>query len=212
MRYEDVMKGKFIVFEGIDGCGKSSQSEKLKEYLENKGVKIWLTKEPTDGQTGQLLQRIQAGEFKDYFTNPDDFARFMSYLYAADRVGHDQQIREHLEAGEWVICDRYKYSTYAYNYNEMSYGIVKDKFMCPDLPIFINIPVKEAFNRIDRRGKKREIFEVESFLNGVVEHYNFLEELCHIDGLGTKEEVFERIKNLVDSKLGKFIPLHMASD
>lgn len=241
------MRGRFIVFEGIDGSGKSSQAELLKEYLESIGIKVWLTKEPTDGQTGILLQRIQAGEFKEYFKDSVDFARFMTYLYAADRVGHDQQIREHLEAGEWVICDRYKYSTYAYNYNEwISYDVFHDNFLNPDLPILIKIPVEEAINRIDSRvkkaeikemkkllseavedldsprkeaftlmkmpvedyvfnkPKKREIFETEEFLNKVFDHYDSCEDLYYIDGTGTREEVFERVKKLVDSKVGKY--------
>ena len=196
------MSGKFIVFEGIDGSGKSTQAELLKEYLEEKGIKVWLTKEPTDGQTGQLLQKIQKGAFKDYFTDPAEFRKFMTYLYAADRVGHDQQIDQHLQNGEWVICDRYKYSTYAYNKMRLVSYEVFEHFGTADLPLFIKIPVDQALDRIHTRGKTEEIFENKKYLEGVNSNYEILvddDKLIEIDGTGAAEEVFGRIKKVVDN-------------
>lgn len=195
------MSGKFIVFEGIDGSGKSTQAELLKEYLEEKGIKVWLTKEPTDGQTGQLLQKIQKGAFKDYFTNPDEFRKFMTYLYAADRVGHDQQIEQHLQSGEWVICDRYKYSTYAYNNMRLVSYEVFNHFGTADLPLLIKISVDQALARVHTRGKTEEIFENKEYLEGVSSKYETLVndgKLIEVDGAGTAEEVFSRVKKVVD--------------
>ena len=196
------MSGKFIVFEGIDGSGKSTQAELLKEYLESKGLKVWLTKEPTDGQTGQLLQRIQSGEFKEFFKDPEDFRRFMTYLYAADRTGHYQQIKEHLDNDEWVICDRYKYSTYAYNFSyfDLSYSVYMD-FPDPDLPIFVDIPLEDALSRINSRGKEKEIFEKADYLSNVIDRYDRLidaKSLKIVDGRGSIDEVFNRVKELVE--------------
>lgn len=196
------MSGKFIVFEGIDGSGKSTQAELLKEYLESKGFKVWLTKEPTDGQTGQLLQRIQSGEFKEFFKDPKDFKRFMTYLYAADRTGHYQQIKEHLDNNEWVICDRYKYSTYAYNYSDfnLAYSVYMD-FPDPDLPIFIDVPLEDALSRINSRGKEKEIFEKSKYLLGVINKYDGLldtKSLKIVDGRGNVNKVFNRVKELVE--------------
>ena len=195
------MAGKFIVFEGIDGSGKSTQATLLADYLKSRGINVWLTKEPTDGQTGQLLQRIQHGEFKEFFKDEQSFNKFMTYLYSADRVGHYQQIKEHIENDEWVICDRYKYSTFVYNQTDLSLEIFDD-FDGPDMAIFIDIPTELALERINSRSKSKEIFETQDKLKEVDNRYDFLASLKlfkAISGIGTVEEVFERIRNLIEN-------------
>lgn len=198
---------RFIVLEGLDGSGKTTQAEMLKDFLESKEQKVWLTSEPTDGCTGELLKRIQRGEFKQYFKRQLDFNRFMAYLYSADRVGHYQKIEEHLDNGEWVICDRYKYSTYAYNNpgDIVSYSLLDD-FKNPLFPFYLDIPVSKALERINQRNSKLEIFETKTYLENVAFNYSVLcqrNELIHIDGDRSKEEVFSDLKNIVSGCIKK---------
>lgn len=101
----------FITFEGIDGCGKSTQSSLLRGYIEGKGGKVSLTHEPGDGgETGALIRRaILLEEMK----NTDPLAEL--FLFCADRVSHvEKVIMPRLKAGETVISDRFFDSTVVY--------------------------------------------------------------------------------------------------
>ncbi len=156
------MRGKFIVFEGIDGCGKSTQAKLLSQSLKSAGFDARLTAEPTDSPCGRLIREALAGRYQ---ASPSELAA----LFLADRIHHNTEtqsgIAAMLEDGVCVICDRYYYSSLAYQGMSADYGWVKGMnlncpdIVKPDLCIFLDIPVDVSLSRIQKRGGETEIFE-----------------------------------------------------
>lgn len=155
--------GKFIVIEGLDGCGKSTQAALLCRQLEARGVSVLHTAEPTTGETGKFLRRILAGEVSCH-------AATVAALFAADRVEHNLSpdgIQAHLQKGSWVVCDRYYYSSMAYQGIEADFNWVKrlnvenPYIRKPDCCLFLEAPAEVCLSRIQagRSADSREIFE-----------------------------------------------------
>ena len=166
-------RGKFIVFEGIDGSGKTTHARILKERLEKEGKKVFLTVEPTHGEAGTLLRRCLTGEAD----LPEDA---ISGLFMTDRIDHIKDPKDgilaHLERGEWVISDRYYFSSFAYNsvYSPMDWVIsinaMARELLRADVTFFLDIP-PEVFNeRIRERGKV-DRYENTEMLRVVRENY-----------------------------------------
>ena len=105
------MKNRFIVVEGLDGSGKSTQIKMLKEYLESKGEKVYMTAEPSEGRIGKTLREMLSEDI------PTDMY-FQAGMFLADRIDHctnpENGIKKMREEGYKVISDRYYYSTFAY--------------------------------------------------------------------------------------------------
>ena len=166
-------RGKFIVFEGIDGSGKTTQARILKERLENAGKKVFLTVEPTHGEAGTLLRRCLTGEAD----LPEDA---ISGLFMTDRLDHIKDPKDgilaHLERGEWVISDRYYFSSFAYNsvYSPMEWVIsinsVARETLQADVTFFLDIPPEAFGERIRSRGTV-DRYENTEMLRTVRENY-----------------------------------------
>lgn len=169
-------KGKFIVFEGGEGSGKSTQLELLAGYLEAKDIPLWTTKEPGGTTAGQKIREIVL-----HGTAINKTAELL--LYAADRANHVEAIKEYLDSGYWVLCDRFTWSTIAYqgcgrghsleliNYlNDLSCQGLK-----PDWTILLDIDPKIGLARKYKQGETNK-FEAESleFHNRVREGYKQL--------------------------------------
>ena len=167
-------KGKFIVFEGIDGSGKSTQMELLAESLRKRGIKVRLTLEPTYGLVGETLHRILSGEIK---ADP----KVTAALFVADRLDHitnpKDGILKSLEEGETVLCDRYYFSSYAYQSTEVpGEWVVGANKLCvgtlkPDATVFIDISPQTAMNRIIANRDTLEIYETEEKLTRIRKSY-----------------------------------------
>lgn len=148
-------KGKFIVFEGTDGSGKSTQMKLLGKYLSEKGEECYLTHEPTDSPFGSLLRSCMSGRI-----DADEHA--IAALFAADRLDHITNpvngIRAKLEAGVTVLCDRYYFSSFAYNggFVPLDWVVELNKpameMLRPDLIVYIDLPPEESMKRVFRRG------------------------------------------------------------
>lgn len=145
----------FITFEGIEGSGKSTQCRLLKEYLEYRGQKVSVTREPGWGAMGKLIRHLILEE-KELDIHP----LTELYLFCADRVQHVQDfIMPRLKDGEVVICDRYFDSTIVYQ----GYGRQLDLYtvkklaeastlkLVPDITFLLNLPVREGLMRLDLR-------------------------------------------------------------
>lgn len=105
-------EGKFIVFEGIDGAGTTTQSERYAAFLGRQRRVVHVTHQPSDGPVGSLLRLGLAGRLKLGASNQ---AQCMALLFAADRLDHvAHEIEPHLRDGAAVICDRYDLSSIAY--------------------------------------------------------------------------------------------------
>ena len=160
-------KGFFIVFEGVDGSGKTTQIEMLREFFIDKGYKVNLTKEPTEDSIGSLISEYRKS--KDRSLTPETEA----LLFAADRLEHGKWIKETLEKGEIVISDRYIHSSFAY---QGAAGVELDwirslnrRAFKPDMVILLDINPDSSLERVSHRD--RTVFEENIYLKTVRELY-----------------------------------------
>lgn len=199
--------GKFIVFEGIDGSGKSTQMKMLAEKLEKMGIKCRRTLEPTFGLVGGVLHDILSGKIK---ADP----KVTAALFVADRLDHilneKDGLLKSLKQGETVICDRYYFSSYAYQSVEVPGDWVVDaNRLCadtlkPDCTIFIDISPQTAMDRIVKNRDRVELYETEERLTQVRTAYfdafrKMKDSECVkiIDGERTADEIAEDIQRYV---------------
>lgn len=154
--------GKFIVFEGIDGAGKSTQVALLKERLEAMGRRVSVTAEPTSYESGKALRQALSGRIKRTECE-------MAAMFVLDRIAHNTHPTEGIDAlcenGCDVISDRYYYSTLAYQGQTTDYGWVKamnkgcPRIRRPDLCIYLDLTPEQSLARISGRGEAVEIYE-----------------------------------------------------
>ena len=145
----------FIVFEGIDGAGTSTQIKKL---IERDTTRFVPTAEPTSNETGKFLRRMLGGEFTvDEKTN--------AYLFAADRCEHifgKGGVQELCESGKIVVSDRYFFSSMAYQ--SVSCGeelpkLLNSPFPLPEYLFYFVINPEISLGRVNARGEHKEIYE-----------------------------------------------------
>ena len=152
---ENMILKNFIVFEGIDGAGTSTQIKKL---VEREPERFVATAEPTGGETGRFLRRMLGGEFEvDEKTN--------AYLFAADRCEHifgKGGVKELCEAGKIVVSDRYFFSSMAYQSVSCGEGLprlLNSTFPLPEYLFYFVINPEISLGRVTARGEKKEIYE-----------------------------------------------------
>lgn len=143
-------RGRFIVLEGLDGAGTTTQGALLAERLRAEGLEVELTKEPTDGVIGVIARAFTDGRMR---LEPETVA----LTFAADRIEHTVEIRALLEAGTWVVSDRYVASSLAY---QVSQGLpfewvrtLNSRAMEPDATVFVDTTVEECVARLAARGE-----------------------------------------------------------
>ncbi|MEM3205090.1 MAG: dTMP kinase [Candidatus Micrarchaeaceae archaeon] len=208
----------FIVFEGIDGSGKTTQAKALSAYLASKGIKCFLTKEPTNGPIGRFIRQNAAGIAGSFVKVNKSIANkevdsmlinqfAMQALFVSDRLYHIEQfIKPKLKSGYTVISDRYILSTIAYG---MAAGISKGWLVAlnrgliePDVTLLLDISPAVALKRIGARGSKKELFEKELFLSKAQRAYLKLAKTTRgcivIDAEESKDEVAQEIKAKID--------------
>lgn len=159
---QEVLPGKFIVFEGLDGADTLSHAEKLSEWLEKQGCRTYLAREPTAGPIGSLLRLHIDKRLKI----PNEA---IALFFAADRMDHlyrqDTGIIQLLREGQYVVCDRYYLSSYAYQLHEPDIDFqwlrqINEKCIPPDLTLFIDVPTELCLRRItEQRGFHIELIE-----------------------------------------------------
>ncbi|HEY9851117.1 MAG TPA: dTMP kinase [Leptolyngbyaceae cyanobacterium] len=206
------MKNLFIVFEGVDGSGTSTQSSLLKDYFATQGYPAVLTCEPSNGPIGNLIR--QAMKKRVLFVNDSQkFDEQMAYLFAADR--HDHLYNEvdgvvKLLKDFTVISTRYYFSSLAYHWNTQEefefVSKLNEKFPRPDLVIYIDIPIELGLDRISDRTSK-DIYENQQKLAKVKGNYQQI--FAQYAGLalqvdGTKD------KYLIHEKIVEFIKKNFA--
>lgn len=198
----NVYPGRFIVVEGIDGSGKTTQAKRLVEELQKNGKKTIYTTEPTDGPIGQLIRKILKGEVKVARSS-------FQYLFSADRANHEGEIVQQLKDGVYVVCDRYFWSSVAYGisdtHEERDYYLtalsilsVYNRFLVPDATFYLKVSVGEALRRLSHMHKAQEIYEKKEKLEKISAGYEWLvekfpQEITVVDGERAVEEVTEEI-------------------
>ena len=159
---------KFVVFEGIDGAGTSTQIKMLKER--SQGKKIAFTAEPTKNSTGKFLRQILSGSEK---VSPQTAA----YLFAADRAEHlwgEGGIVDQTKNGLTVVSDRYLFSNLAYQgvtCGEDLPKLLNSPFPLPQLLLFFDISAQKSLERVEKRGEAKEIYESQKFLEDTAIRY-----------------------------------------
>ncbi len=193
MREHD-FPGKFIVIEGADGAGTTTQSKKLVEELD-----AYYTFEPTEGLVGRKVdEMISSGDYS---------ADAISLAFAADRLAHlEEEVIPKLESGETVVCDRYYHSSLVYQPALGSdFEWVKKlnrHALTPDLTVILDISADEGLSRVEKRGSDGNIFENLDFQSEVIERYRRLpdrldEEIHVVSGSDSIEDVFSRVLGVV---------------
>ncbi len=199
------LKGKFIVFDALDGSGQSTQIELLGNFLKGRGHDVLITKEPTkESEPGQRIRRILQKQEK---ASPADLQR----LFVDDRRWHlEQIILPHLEKdNSVVISDRYFLSTLCFG---MADGLdenwlweMNKGFLIPDFTIFLDVKPEICIARIEKRGDKRDLFEVKEKLDNAYKNYLYIlsklqnkTKVVIINGERQVKEVFQEVKNKIN--------------
>ena len=171
------MKGKFIVIEGIDGSGKTTQINQLSKWINGtdlipKNNQLVITREPGGTELGKAIRTLLLNTSREI--NPDSVAELL--LYAADRAQHvNQIIRPSLNKGDWVISDRFCGSTLAYQGygRNLDMKLIKDleiiatQGIYPDITFLLDISVDESIKRRSSRKNDRIEQEGREFLSNV---------------------------------------------
>lgn len=192
-------KGMFIVLEGLDGSGLSTQSGFLKKYFENKGYEVVATKEPTrQSEWGKKINRVLD---KEESVTPAELQK----LFVKDRRWHlENVILPAIEEGKIVISDRYLFSTIAFGSIACDFDWlveINKNFPLPDATFIIKVGPEMCLDRIGKRGEGFKHFERLESLSKSLEAYLKMPELFEkvylVNGEPAKERVFEDIKTLL---------------
>lgn len=194
-------QGKFIVFEGLDGSGSSTQSELLAKWFKERGEKVLLTKEPTNNIIGGLIRGQLTHDWK---TGPE----CLQLLFAADRAHHlEREIIPALDRGYNVISDRYFFSSIAFGSLEIDKEWLlklNEKFLEPDLTIFLKVSPQECVKRMEKSRFQLELFEEEQRLERVWKTYQWLanrfESAMIVNGEETPEKISQNIIEIVSRR------------
>ena len=201
---KNIYQGKFIVFEGLDGSGLSTQAKLLKEYLENRGIKTVLTKEPT--KNSSIASKIH--QVLSHQIEIDSLQ--LQKLFAQDRREHlENLIIPSLKEGKFVISDRYFFSSFAFGSEkeedlEKIIELNKD-FLMPDLVLLLKVRPKVCIERIKKRGEEIKLFEKEEKLEKVWKNYQKLVDMFDvikvIDGEQEIDKVQREVVGIVDKMI-----------
>jgi dTMP kinase len=194
-------RGWFIVFEGVDGSGKSTQIELLSMKLRDQGVDHVLEREPSDGGIGRFIRDY--AEAGNRYLQPESEA----LLFTADRFEHSKRIEETLEQGITVVCDRYYHSTLAY---QGAAGVdvpwLRDlqKFaLKPDLVLLLDVDPGRSLLRVS--GRTLTVFENRDYLSRVRDLYLVFAkegEMRLVDTGRPVDEVEAEVQRLVEELIG----------
>lgn len=159
-------RGMFIVLDGIDGSGKSTQAKLLEAWLKKRGEKVLMMHEPSsDSPLGKRIKRLVRERKKSISASK------WVELFSRERRYQMKGLKKALSEGKIVISDRYYYSTMAYQLDEKRWKAYAKKFVKPDLALILDLPIGEALKRINKKNAERHlriaVFERALFLSEV---------------------------------------------
>lgn len=212
-------RGRFIVLEGVDGSGTSTQASLLVSALRDQEFPVHQTREPSDGPVGVIIRQILTRRFVVPGRRGPSAPRMetMALLFAADRVDHlEAEILPNLNDGINIICDRYVHSSIAYqtltaskdDKNALDWVLsVNSRAEDPDLILVLDVPPEIATKRRELRGGAEEVYEEDSLQRRLAEFYASLPSrfpdhpIKVIDGSRSIDEIHKDCLSAVMEKL-----------
>jgi dTMP kinase len=208
-------RGRFVVIEGIDGAGTTTQSALLASRLRKDGLSVRTTREPSDGPIGTLIRQVLTGRV----VVPGGLApgwATMALLFAADRMDHvESEIEPFIAGGGVIISDRYDASSLAYQSTVSGRSgpsavdwirSLNEHALRPDITIVIELPADVAAVRRESRGEAAQLYEQHEVQRALAAFYTDLpkhmpkDRIVMVDGQGTVEEVAQRVFAAYSSK------------
>lgn len=203
-------RGKFITFEGCDGCGKSTQLRLFEEYLTKAGIPHIFTREPGGGKISEAIREILLNGKNSEMTDECE-----ALLYAASRVQHlHDRVEPALAQGKLVICDRYVDSSLAYQAYARGLGVdfitkinayALEQYL-PDITVFIDLTPQEAFLRKHGADENDRLEQAgTAFHERVYEGYKKIakenpERFVCVNGRQSPQEVFEEVLKILKER------------
>lgn len=205
-----MMNGKFITFEGCDGCGKSTQLRLLSEYLTREGIAHIFTREPGGGKISEQIREILLNGKNAEMTDECE-----ALLYAAARMQHlSDRVIPALNEGKLVVCDRYVDSSLAYQGYARGMGtefigsinkLALEKY-APDLTVFIDLTPEEAFLRKHGADENDRLEQAGmEFHRKVYQGYKAIakaypERIVCVNGRQTPQEIFAEVLSVLKER------------
>jgi dTMP kinase len=195
----------FITFEGVEGCGKSTQAKKLQQFFINNNIDVLLTREPGGTILGEKIRNILLDENNIMSSKTELLLNF------ASRIEHiAQKIKPAINNKQKVICDRFFDSTFAYQGHAMGLDLLQIKQLqeiaiddfAPDITFLIDVPIEVAFDRIKNRIDNNKYEAMDMNFHHKVRH-GFLDlaknnsRIFVIDGLKDEEFIANQIINII---------------
>jgi len=201
-------QGRFIVLEGIDGAGTTTQCGLLAKRLRKDGVAVRTTREPSDGPVGTTIRQILAGRIVGAGGRAPGWAT-MALLFAADRMDHvEAEIEPFVAQGGVIISDRYDASSLAYQSVSSGRGgeatvewirTLNKNARRPDITVVLDVPAELAVTRREARGDAAQLYEQNELQRALCVFYKDLQRhipndrVVVVDGAGTIEATAEKV-------------------
>jgi dTMP kinase len=204
-------RGRFIVIEGLDGAGTTTQCAELAKALRAAGRDVHVTNEPTGGPIGTLIRQALSGRLGLPNGAGALTPQTLALLFAADRVDHlAAEIEPALARGATVLCDRYVLSSLAYQGSQVGMPWVEainSQADRPDLTLFLNIELGVAAQRRTARGLAPELYETDEAQTRTAKQYRHAmllrekagERIVELDGGLAMHEVTRRALKAIEA-------------
>lgn len=208
-------RGFFVVLEGIDGSGTTTQLQRVRDVLVGRGLSVLGTREPTSGPVGTFLRQALERRLADEAGQSTELDwSALALLFAADRVDHvSREIAPALERGQVVLSDRYDLSSIIYQSATSPLGrdavdwlrTINSHAVRPDLTIVLRIDADVAAARRRARGGSAELYERDELQRRLAAHYLEAEtlmpgeRLTFVDAEGSQEEVTSAVIARIDA-------------
>jgi len=202
-------KGKFITIDGVEGAGKSTQIKFICDYLQAKGIKVTLTREPGGTDLGEKIRELLLSTKTKKMHSDSE----LLLMFAARNEHIHNKIIPTLERGDWVLSDRFTDASYAYQGGgrglsieriaQLEQWVLQD--FTPDMTLLLDIPVEQGMSRVESRGDKDRIeLEAMDFFERVRQAYIIRSEIYPqriklIDSSKTKEHTSNQIEKILAS-------------
>lgn len=196
------MSAKFVVIEGNDGSGTTTQAQMLTNYLCERGARVVQSAQPTKSPIGKEIRRLLAEPIQDQ----PQMLTCLALLFAADRMQHVHDvIATSIKSSDWIILDRYVLSSYVYQGLHVPLSFIKEinrYALVPDFTIVLDIDAHLSLERLRARASSSDFYETPEFLDEIRKRYISLSaenpgDTVVIDARGSMQEVHDAIVQML---------------